>query len=323
MIPRRSRAGLFALLLAVSCSSGAPPPTPAPATELGAGVVARAGGLPIRSPTVAGIVEAQRVEPDRARDLAIRDALFAAAALEANLQREPEVAFSASTVLARSLLHEIQHESESRGDVTDDELAKATARHWLDLDRPASFRVVHAVVRFDEKADPARKKQAGDLAEALRKAILAARPDPSVPPVMTDAGIADPLVASFRAAVTSFPSEGLDIVIEELPPIAADSRVVTRDGGNMDEAFSRAAGGLGGRGEVSAPVVSPYGSHVIELLERVPAMVVPADERRRIVREEVIIARQRTSEKELLEKLRSSVQLDPAVDSLLATVPVD
>ena len=307
-----------------ACDGGqAAAPAPAPVAGLGPGVVARAAGLSVTAPTVGGIAAAQRVDAATARDLAVRDALFAAAALEAKVQRTPDVAFATTSILARALLHDLQRESEAVGDVTDEELDQATKRHWFDFDRPEAFRVVHAVVRYAEKDDAARKKKGADLADAIRRAVLATRADPNAPPVTTDAGVVDPLVTAFRTAAESVPADGLEVAVEELPPIAADSRVVAREGGHMVPEFANGAAALAARGDVSIPVVTNFGSHVLLLLERLPPVSVPADERRRQVREEVILSRQRIAEKALLEKLRASVQLDSAVDSILGSVPVE
>lgn len=320
------RAAALAIgLLLPACASSESGNAPRPATTgaLTAGVIARVGGVDIRSATVGGIAAAQNIDLAIARELAIRDALFVAAALDSRLDADPDVAFSASIVLARSVLHDIQREAEARGDVTDDELAKATARRWLELDRPEAYSTIHAVVRFDDKADAALRRRAGKLADALRKAAVAACSDRSVRPIVADGGLIDPLALAFRAAVEAVPHDGLDVLVEELPTVAADGRIVAPDGGSFDPAFARAASALAERGDVSLPAVSSFGSHVILLLEKLPALTVPVAERRRLVREQVMLARQRAAEKQLLDKLRASVALELAVDSLLETVPVD
>lgn len=298
-------------------------PRPATSGALTAGVIARVDGVEIRSATVGGIAAAQNIDVARARELAIRDALFVAAARDRRLDTAPGVAFSESAVLARSVLHDIQREAEAQGDVTDDELAGATARRWLELDRPEAYRTMHAVVRFDANADAALRKRAGKLADAFRNAAVAACSDRAAPPIVADGGLVDPLASAFRAAVDAVPHDGLDVLVEELPAVSADGRVVAPSGGSFDPAFARAASALTERGDVSPPTVSSFGAHVILLLEKLPALRVPVEERRRLVREQIMLARQRAAEKQLLDKLRTSVVLDLAVDSLLETVLVD
>jgi peptidyl-prolyl cis-trans isomerase C len=320
----RSVAIIALAILSASCDRGdAAPPSVVPAAPLAAGVVARVAGLDVPAEAVAGIAAAQQVDAATARELAIRDALFAAGAIEAGIARAPDVAFAAKAVLARVLLHELQRESEARGDVTDEELAVVTKRHWLEMDRPAAARVVHAVARVDEKADASKHKQASEVAEAIRRSVLAAHLDPAAPPVTDDGGTSDAIVAAFRSAVAAVPSAGLEIVVEELPPMAADARVVAPSGGAMDETFAKAANALTARGEVSPLVATPFGFHVMVLLERQSALTMEVEERRRAVRSEVFVARQRAAEKELLGRLRAPVQVDGAIDSLLATVPVE
>jgi PPIC-type PPIASE domain len=295
------------------------------AGRLGPGIVARVGAIDVSGETVAEVAVEQRLDRARARELAIRDALFANEAAAGGLDRSG-VSLGEDAALARRLLHELLTDAERKGDVTDDELREATARHWLELDRPEGFRTIHAVVRLDAKADAARRQRAGEIAGALRLALAPVRETArsSRPPVMIAGSKPDddPVLAPFRHAVDQVVHEGFEVTAEPLPPITADGRGLQMTPQSFDKDFARAAATLVERGDLSPVTFSAFGAHVILLLERTPPAVLPAKERRRIVREEVVTDRARAAQEKLLESLRERVAVDANADAALALVPL-
>ena len=59
------------------------------------------------------------------------------------------------------------------------------------------------------------------------------------------------------------------------------------------------------------------------MLERIPGRTVPREERRRMVREEVMSTRARVEKDKLIDGLRPGVAINRDVDALLALVPVE
>ena len=321
-------AAVLALLLAHGCGGREEPAAPGPAPSalaLEAGAVARVGGDAIRGDSVGRVAAAQGVDPKRARDLAIQDALLAEEARARGLDRRPEVDQSVQALLARRVLLELRSEAERAGPVTDAELAEVTARHWLDLDRPEGFRTVHAVVILDAKADEAKRGRAAEVARAAAEAAAATRDAvaaTAAPPLHGFESLPDdPGAALFKAAAEKVPHAGLEVKVETLAPVTADGRVL--GAGRYDPAFSGAAGALVRRGDLSPVTQGMSGLHVIMLLDRVPPQRVPADERRRLVHDEVITDRARAAQAALLDRRRQAVQIDRSVDALLAEVPVE
>lgn len=310
-------------------SSGSPPR----AGSLPAGVVARVGAADIAARSIARIAQAQAIAITRARDAAVRDALFESEARARGLDREPSVRAALQVALARLVLHDIFDAAKRAGPMTDAELYDATQFHWLDVDRPPGFRTVHAVVRLDAKADAARRKDASAIAEAIRRALepIAAAAAPAPPalsaPMDPDparpAPTLDPLVAQFKQAAEAVPHQGFDVTIEPLPAVAADGRVLEPGDRAFDPDFARAAAGLERRGEISPLTVTSFGVHVIMLLERTPPRTLPADERRALLQDEVVVARARAAQRALLERSREGVVVERGVDALLAVVAVD
>jgi peptidyl-prolyl cis-trans isomerase C len=335
--PWRAAARALAISFLAACDTAGGPPPPPKSTAMDHGVAARVGELRVSLSSVGRVAAAQRVTPAAARDALVRDALFAAGALEAKVDRQPATALAVDASLARALLRSLLAEAEQAGPITDDELRDTTARHWLELDRPDASRTVHALVRAKGKgkADvPARvlveaaQVLARDLAALGREAASIqppSAPGPGRPPPE------DPVVAKFKEAATASFERAkaqsgradLELVAEGLPPVSADGRVLTPQPGAFDETFARTASKLQARGDLSAPTETQFGVHVIMLLERLPGHVVPAEERRALLREEVVAMRATALRDRLLEQLRAGLEIDRSADALLALVSVE
>lgn len=326
-------ASLPVFLAAIAaCSSGDAPPggSSAQAGPLAPSVAARVGSLEIPAETVARVAAAQAIPLDRARDLAVRDALFASEARAQNLLDDPLGRAALRGALARVLLREIYAAAERRGPITDAELREATERRWLELDRPAAARTIHAVVRTSAKDNAARRAKALEFAEALRAVVapLSTSAEASLAPPSSsvDASAAlvpdDPLIDRFKSLIASVPRDGFDVVTEALPPVAADGRVLDPSGFTFAPEFATAAAALPARGAVSPPVTSSFGVHVILLLERTPPRATPAAERRKLVWRDVVSQRARAAQRSLLEQLHRESSIDPTADASLALVPI-
>jgi hypothetical protein len=308
--------------------------------ELGPSVVARVGAEDISAFTVGRVAFAQRIPIGAARDLALRDALLAQGAVERSLGEREGARAAARAVLARRLLRGVLAEA-SQAALTDEEVLAARKRRWLDVDRPEGARVVHAVVRIAEGALEPEKASAMARAAAIRAAVLplsdeaGAYPSPGATPVGKPGPAAvDPLSEAFRRAMAPFVS-GVDadagvagargasgVVVEDLPPVAADGRLLIPTGEGLDADFARGASALTRRGEVSPVVLTRYGVHVMLLLERTPKSELAGEALRAAVRDDVVASRARVAEDQLLAGLRRRVSLASDVGALLAEVQV-
>jgi hypothetical protein len=312
-------------LLAAACSSDPPPPPPLTQGPLAEGTVARVGRHAITVPLIARVSRAQRVPPTEARERAVRDALLASGAEDAKLDRDLDVQLGARAVLARRLLQDLAAEAE-QGAITDRELAAATEQHWLEVDRPEAFRVVHAVVRLDRSAPDAKREAARAVAEALRAALLPLRDRLSelTPPTAPDNGPApsDPLADAFVKRASEMPHEGFELVPQPLDPVTADGRTLTPKPGTFDVDFARAAASLHERGELSPIVQSAFGLHVLMLLERIPEQRLSEPERRAKLRDEIIATRARAAVDRVLVPARARVTRANDADALLTQIAI-
>jgi len=275
-------------------------------------VVATAGALAIGEELVGSVATALDLAPRDALEREIHDALFANAALARAYDAQPTVRAALRGYLARALLAEVKREAGQRA-IEDSEVAEATARHFVELDRPEAFRVIHAVVRVSDNATLARRGQAKALAERIATRVAPAR-DPE----------------DFRARVDSIGErDGFEVVVETLKPVAADGRVVDVDHPSADPqhyvaAFARAASHLGEPGQKSAVVTTAFGFHVLMLVEKTPTHTVSLDERRQLLLEEILTDRARRMQGDLLQRLRaaSPSYIERSADDLLASVNV-
>jgi peptidyl-prolyl cis-trans isomerase C len=299
-------------ILACSNSPGESPsssPTPSAAT-LPPGIVADVGPLAIRLETVAAVASARRITSRDALEREIRDAVFANGALHQGLEQNPLARAALRGALARATLEALKQEA-ARTEPTDAEVDEGTQRHFVDLDRPEAFRVIHAVVRVAENAAPALKSRARSLAERIADAVSKSNDE-----------------AAFRSAAESVDHGDLEVVVQTLAPVAADGRVVDPDHPadhlTFALSFSQAASRLTHPGQKSGVVATEFGFHTMMLLERTPAHSVPLDERRRILRDEIFQHRAHKLRDELLTRVKSTLasNVERSADALLSTVDV-
>jgi hypothetical protein len=293
--------------LVCSCHGGAPTPA-AQRARLPEGVAAKVGSEEVALATVARIARAQGISPTLARDRAVSDALFAAAA-RAKFEGTSVVPIAERGALARALLQGLKVDAISRGPATDAEIAELTARRWQELDRPESVRTTHAVVKVD---GPASDAKARAVADRIRDAVR---------------GITDP--EAFMRAANAVAHDGVEVRVERLPAVTADGRTYDPDNPQSDPAqhfdigFASAVQTLA-VGQISDPTKTVFGYHVILCEARLPEQRVPLEQRRVRLYDQVIKGRAEQAKQELLSQLSAASPTQPerAADDLTARVQV-
>jgi hypothetical protein len=267
--------GLSGLLWA--CQDDAAPA--AQQAQLEAGAIARVGDGRILAKTVGRIAATQEIEPEAARDVAIRDALFAAAAREDLPPREVEAV--ESRVHARALLREIVI-SAREAPITEDELGQATETYWTHYARPRGYRTIHAVMLAPKDAPPethaAARRRVAQIREAWEPIVekLKGGEAPEYDDekmfrwnanAMTEP-IKDELEEAAKAAVGE-----MGLKVQQLPPVTSEGYIIDHDQSQsgLDADFAQVASQLEDRGDMSEIVQSISGWHVIVLLEITPS----------------------------------------------------
>lgn len=296
-------------LLVFSCSSASEAPSPGATVELDQGVLARVGHLQIHRDTLTEVASAQKIPVNLAAQRVIRDKIFGLAGERELLTDELEYVSVRSSVrarLARAALADVLVQANG-SPLTDAEVEVATERHFLELDRPEGFRVIHAVAQVSPDSDEATKTKALFAAQQLLEAVEGA----------SDA-------AEFEAYADKISVEGIEIRIEELDPVAADGRILTPSGGRLVERFAAAAAKLERPGDQSSIVETEFGFHIIMLLERTPPLRVPLERRRTMLRDEIIATRARRATESLLARLRQGrrVEVERSADALMQSIQV-
>lgn len=268
---------------------------------LGGEIAARVGSQAIPLSIVASVAEAQNLSAREAARKVIDDEIAASAARERGLDRRVPASWRLVAARARFASDRLYEEARGRGLPTDEEVAALSEKHWVEVDRPPSVRVIHAIVLHPK--DRGLSASARAVADELR-AVLA--------PAAND---------EFEAKAKSIAHDPkLEVRVERLPAFTADGWTVEAPG-QMDKVFSAAAFALPSPGATSAVVESTFGFHVIRLLERLPEVRMPLETRRLAFAEEVYSLRARDLLGARLSALRTKneVAVNPAAEQLMRT----
>lgn len=215
-------------------------------------------------------------------------------------------------VLARAMLERLMAEERSRGPAHDDELDREVQRRWVLWDRPRAVVVMHALARTKKPADQAQAREVADKLVKLLK------------------DVSDP--TEFEARVKGLPEQPVEVLVERLPPITEDGRSFElsapdragSEGPRMDSSFARAAHRITQVGANSPIVATPFGYHLIHLLEVIPPLRRPREEQRAELTETVMTERFRARLSRELERAKQlrKVTTERNVDELTARLKV-
>jgi peptidyl-prolyl cis-trans isomerase C len=313
-----------AIVLGSSCHENkvARPPPPSLA-ETGT-VVARVDGTPITGEAVLAIARAKHVSLKEARDLAIRDALFAKEAIAKNL--DIGVTRDLDVALAQGLVRTFRTDAMAQGPISDDEVVPFAVKNFFFVARPESWATIHALVPLKTDASQADIDRAHSVAVAIRdvERPIGASIKGTFPMSNVDA-----ITAAFDDAANSVDKQGYKLEIEPLPPIAKDGATVFLDHrdplqGPFDPEFVKGATALAERGDISDPVRSQFGWHVILLLDRVPEQMVKLDPLKVMFADDVYDARAKNARVAFVDGLRKTTppEIPQNVDATLALLRI-
>jgi hypothetical protein len=272
--------GIAIALTFGGCGHSAPPKQASESLE---GAVARVGDVVLRPSLIADVARARGSSASVAAEELVRDALAAEGGLARGLDRAPEVLWQSTSALARRVPMRLLDEAAAQGPPTDDELALVSVEHAVVLRSPTL-----------------REEDAVRVAAAIHQAVLGALSS-----------------EDFQARANAVAHPHAQVIVQGVGPFGADG--VDSTGGSLDAGFVAAAFALRSPRETSPVVASPFGWHVIQLVERSAAEGSPVD-RMRELGPAVVRMRARMRLDELLRARteRAIVAISPAADALMA-----
>jgi len=276
--------------------------------DLGGQIAARVGTEAIPLALVAKVSASQRVPADAALRVLIDDAIAADAARTRGLDKKTPTSWRLRAARARFTSNKLFADAKTLGPPSDDEVRTLSAEYWRQVDRPPSVRTIHAIVKRPEKADAAKLRDADKLAGEIRTAVA-------------NASSAE----QFKSKAEAVPhAGGLEILVEQLPAFIENGDIVEGSGA-MAMPFVRAAFALAYAGDTSPVVETPFGWHVIRLIERIPEERMPFESRRAAFTDEAYGLRVRRALDVILadaNKTSPSMVL-PSAESLMREVIVE
>ena len=157
----------------------------------------------------------------------------------------------------------------AKKEVTDADIQKEYDAHVAELTRPEGITVAHILVQVDDSTDEAADKEAKAKIDAIYDELLK---DPSK---FAEIAVEKSDCPSGKA------SEG------ELPAFAKNGVTLDRTG-RMDQTFVDAAFTLEKPGQITKPVKTSYGYHIIKLIETSPEEVVPLEKVKDLIIEHLV-----------------------------------
>jgi hypothetical protein len=262
------------------CGHSAPPPEASAPLH---GAVARVGSVALPPSLVAEVARAKGSSAREAVEDLVRDALAAQGSLARGFDRDPAVSWQSTSALARRVPGQLLDAAAGEGPPRDDELAQVLVEHAVVL-RSANLRDEDAIA----------------VAAAIHQAVAGARS-------------AD----DFQARANAVAHPHAQVIVQSVGPFAADG--TDASGGSLDAGFVAAAFALKTPLETSPIVASPFGWHVIQLIERRPGEGSPA-ERALALGPAVIQMRAREQVDALLraKTQAAKVEISGAADTLMA-----
>ncbi len=273
---------------------------------LGGQVVARVGATTIDRTLVAEVARARGLSASDALRVLVDEAVLAEAARREGGVESAAARVRTASTLARAMTTKIRDAAVARGPFTDEEIAEALGDLWIELERPETRVAAHALIR---KEVPGGAELAKRLHEELSKATG------------PDAETSEK--AFFEAAKAFALPAGHAVHFERLEPFTIQGKIaVANMAAEMNPTFSKATFAIPAALGTSDVVETPFGWHVIRLLEILPPKTSTREEKLAKLGPQLVAVRVAPIFEAELAKLRVAAQpVVLAKDADLVSVP--
>jgi hypothetical protein len=279
-------------------------------------VIAQVGQQTLGAEFVAQVARAQGKPAQVLLTGLVRELLFAEHA-RATAPKRSE--YLERTVLARRVSQLYLSEARAQGEPTEAEVLEFTARHWVELDRPPMARASHALVSLDERTDLAAARA---IAQRLHVWLLELKSEGKLPNA-----------EQFRTRAQEFKAGDVVLKVEALQPVTSDGRVavpgVPLKPGDRRVSyvtpFAEAVNALAQPGDLSSPVETQFGVHILYLEEKFEPERVPYERRAKVLLSEIVDHRAKALHEAALKSQRAvtSLEVARAASELMGLVEVE
>ena len=180
----------------------------------------------------------------------------------------------------------------AKKEVSEADIRKEYDDHVEELTRPENITVAHILIQLDEDADEAADKAAKEKIDAIYDELL------------KDPASFDKLAQEKSECPSGKRDNG------KLPAFGKDGKILD-ESGRMDQTFTDAAFGIEKVGQITKPVKTPFGYHIIKLIEKSPEDVIPFEKLKERITDFLVAEKaQAELDKALDEAIKKSVKFN-------------
>lgn len=221
----------------------------------------------------------------------IRSQLIELEAKDRKIDQRPDVKYQIDQAIQRILLQELMKEWQKEFQIPEDELRTYYEQNKVKYDEPEKFRAQHVLIKVDENASKAEAEKARQKALTARKRIVNGEPFEKVAREMSDG-----------------------------PGAANGGDLGYVEKGRFNQKFEDVALKLKPN-EISEPVRTPFGWHVVKLIDIRPAQNRPFEEVKEEIKNEIMPRKRQEAFEAFMTSLKDKYKVEINEEALAAAAP--
>lgn len=221
----------------------------------------------------------------------VRSQLIELEAKDRGIDQRPDVKYQVEQAVQRILLQELMKEWQKEFKIPDEELNNYFLQNKTKFEEPEKFRAQHVLIKVEENASPAEVERARQKALAARKRIVGGEP-----------------------------FEKVAKEVSEGPAAANGGDLGYVERGRFHEKFEAVALGLK-QDEISEPVRTPFGWHVIRLVDVRAAQGKSFEEVKDEIRNEIMPRKRQEAFEAFMASLKDKYKVEIDEAALAEALP--